>query len=478
MLSLADTPPAIIAPAVQTAPAAAPKPAPGRPAAATDTTRQIASIIVTAEQLDIPPSIKPYLLPNPATPIQPGVAGSYWPTPHLLGDWLGARHWLADRGITPSINYVGEVSPNLSDGTSRKARYADQWAFGLKVATPNIFGGAPAMTQVTITRRSGEGINTANGVQTLQLPAEIFGRGDIWRLTQASYRASIGTLEVKLGRIPVGDDFASAGCEFQTLYACGATPGQISPDYWHNYPVAPWAIRFKQTFSKALFAQVGVYQVSPANIDTTNGFRLGLDNTSGVLIPTEIDWTPKFRNGLAGIYKAGVWFTTANHADVVLNTRGQLLPIAGGTPLMRGGMVGFYASLRQQLIKPRADGTGGLVLFANAAINDKRTTKLDRKFVLGFLASSPLPGRRQDEIGFTIGTVHVNNRLTRAYEQLSSQSAGVEVPRAELAGELFYGISLLPGIIVRPNIQLYHHPGGYADRRDVVFLGTKTVVNF
>ena len=485
MLSLADAPPAIIAPATASpapsSPSAPPSTstrAPDGPDAEPDPAHQFEAIMVKARQLDIPPSIKPYRLPNPAAPVQPGVAGSYWPSPHLLSGWLGARSRLADLGITASVNYVGEVSANLDSGTSRKARYADQWAFGLKVTTPNILGGPPATTQITITHRGGQGINAANGVETLQLPAEIYGRGEIWRLTQASYRAGRGAFELKLGRIPVGDDFASAGCEFQTLYVCGATPGQISPDYWHNYPVAPWGVRFKQSFGKALFAQIGAYQVSAANIDPLNGFRLGLKGTTGVLVPAEIDWMPKFRNGLSGIYKIGVWFTSADHADVVLNTRGQPVPVDGGTPLIRGGMVGFYANMRQQIIKPRKDGSGGLVVFANAAINDGRTTRLDRKFAMGVIATGLVPGRRQDEIGLAIGTVHVNSRLTQGYEQLSTMSSGVEVPRAEIAGELFYGISPLPGIIIRPNIQLYHHPGGYADRKDVVFVGTKTVINF
>jgi porin len=493
MLSLADTPPAIIAPATAL-PAPSDHGAPPSPSARTpdhsasnadadadadaDPAHQLEAIMVKARQLDIPPSIKPYRLPNPAAPVQPGVAGSYWPSPHLLGGWLGARDRLAERGITASVNYVGEISANLDGGTSRKARYADQWAFGLKVATPNILGGPPATTQITITHRGGQGINAANGVETLQLPAEIYGRGEIWRLTQASYRAGRGDFEMKIGRIPVGDDFASAGCEFQTLYVCGATPGQISPDYWHNYPVAPWGVRFKQTFGKAFFTQIGAYQVSAANIDPLHGFRLGLKDTTGVLIPAEIDWFPKFRNGLSGIYKIGVWFTSAAHADVVLNTKGQPVPVDGGTPLMRGGMMGFYANLRQQLIKPREDGSGGLVFFANAAVNDGRTTKLDRKFALGIIATGLVPGRRQDEIGLAIGTVHVNGRLTQAYEQLNAQDGGVEIPRAEVAGEIFYGISPLPGIIIRPNIQIYHNPGGYADRKDVVFLGTKTVINF
>jgi porin len=141
-------------------------------------------------------------------------------------------------------------------------------------------------------------------------------------------------------------------------------------------------------------------------------------------------------------------------------------------------MVGFYANLRQQLIKPREDGSGGLVIFANAAVNDGRTTRLDRKFAMGVIATGLVPGRRKDEIGLAIGTVHVNGRLSQAYDQLNALSGGVEVPRAEVAGEIFYGISPLPGIIIRPNIQLYHHPGGYSDRKDVVFAGTKTVINF
>jgi porin len=111
---------------------------------------------------------------------------------------------------------------------------------------------------------------------------------------------------------------------------------------------------------------------------------------------------------------------------------------------MRGGMVGFYANLRQQLIKPREDGSGGLVIFANAAVNDGRTTRLDRKFAMGVIATGLVPGRRKDEIGLAIGTVHVNGRLSQAYDQLNALSGGVEVPRAEVAGEIFYGISPCP----------------------------------
>ncbi|MDR7260049.1 porin [Sphingomonas sp. BE270] len=417
--------------------------------------------------------------PPPRPPVQPGVAGSTSASPHILGDWKGLRSRLIENGFTPSITYVGELSRNLNGGKARTPRYADQWAFGVTADAPNIFGGPKAKVQVTLTYRNGQAISTENALGVLQLPSEIYGRGEIWRLTQAWYRASFGNYDLKVGRVTVGEDFASAGCEFQTLYFCGATPGQIAPDYWHNYPVSQWGVRLRYNWRPSVFLQLGAYEVNADNTDPTKGFNLSLGGAKGVMMPVELDWTPTLSAGLAGSYRVGIWHATSNEPDIVLNTQGQPRALAGGAPMIRHGLSGIYANARQALRKPGPDGAGGVTLFFNAAWVDDRTTKLESKIGGGVLITGPFPGRPGDEVGLAIGRVAVNKRLTRVQQLQNLRAPGAAtVQTAEVVTELYYGFQPISGLIVRPNVQYIRNPSGVADRADMVLIGVKVVGSF
>jgi porin len=116
---------------------------------------------------------------------------------------------------------------------------------------------------MTLVQRFGDSLNTEAGIPALQLTNEVFGRGNIFRLTQLYYSQKLfdNQLELKGGRLPVGSDFFFGLCEFINLTFCGGQPGNIQGGYIYNWPVSQWAGVVHYNFAKDFQLSVGVYDI-------------------------------------------------------------------------------------------------------------------------------------------------------------------------------------------------------------------------
>jgi porin len=139
---------------------------------------------------------------------------------------------------------------------------------------------------------------------------EIYGRGETWHLTIAALDQTFvdGRIDWRIGRLPVGEDFASFSCDFQNLAFCGSQPGNIVGASWINPPASLWATRLKLATSDHTYFQSGAYQVTPQydNTPVARADGLTLDNpgTTGWLLRLEFGWTPELY-GRPGTYKVG-----------------------------------------------------------------------------------------------------------------------------------------------------------------------------
>src|SRR5258708_4649269 len=71
------------------------------------------------------PAAQPQAAVNPvAPPSYPPLFASPFGDDHLLGDWGGARTWLADRGINLGLNYITETAGIVSGGQKRGVDYS------------------------------------------------------------------------------------------------------------------------------------------------------------------------------------------------------------------------------------------------------------------------------------------------------------------------------------------------------------------
>jgi porin len=400
----------------------------------------------------------------------------------LTLDWDGFRTALRDKGFDFRIGYVSETATNVRGGDRELWRYADQWTFAAILDLQTLIGVKDAQFQITITDRNGRNLSNDAKLGALEEVQEIYGRGQTWHWTEFWYDQQYldGMLDWKVGRFSEGNDFAAFSCEFMNLTFCGAAPGNIAISYWYNWPVGPWGTRLKATITHFGYVQLGAFEVNPNYLLTRNGLNLGDPaGATGVIAPVEAGWLPTFSAALDGSYKFGAWYNSSRAPDVVSNTMGQPLVLAGGQPMMHNGEYGIYINFLQRLTAPPIEGSKkGLSAFLNATFVDRRTATIDNQIAAGIFYTGPIPLRPADEIGIAVGRTHVNSRVT-AMEALNiaalPDSPGVQ--RSEYVGEMFYCVHTAEWLELRPNVQYIHEPGAIAHRDDVI-AGLKLAINF
>jgi len=401
----------------------------------------------------------------------------------LSGDWDGLRTYLLDKGIEFRVGYTSETASNLQGGDEELWRYADQWRFATTLDLQKLLGLDQAQFKIVVTDRNGRSLSADANLHTLESVQEIYGRGQTWRWTQFWYDQSYlnGMLDWKFGRMSEDDDFAAFGCEFQNLTFCDSPPGNLAGSHWYNAPVSEWGTRLKLSATGLGYVQFGAFEVNPSYLLTKYALDLGdPPGATGALLPLEVGWLPTFGNRLNGSYKFGAWYNTSKAPDVVENTNGQPVALAGGQPLMHRGQYGAYVNFLQRLTNPSSpDSQQGLSVFLNATFADRRTTILDNQIAAGLLYIGPLASRPADELGFSLGRTHVNSRV--ADVEIQQNAAGlvpVGVQGSEYAGELFYNLHAARWLNLRPNIQYVRQPGGVAQNIDDVILGLRLSISF
>lgn len=415
-------------------------------------------------------------------------------SPWMLGDWGGLRTELLDKGYDFSFEYVGEVGSNLHGGynNDKTARYSDQFAVGVDMDLEKILGWHDTEAKLTITERSGRNISNDRigdpRAGTLSSSQEVWGRGQTYRLTQMWIKQKYfdGALDVKVGRFGEGEDFNTFPCDFQNLAFCGSQVGNWAGSIWYNWPVSQWATRIKYNITPEFFAQVGVYEQNPSELDRENGFKLSASGTKGMILPVELVWSPKV-NDLPGEYRLGYYYSTAKADDVLEGADGQAQPLTpGGSFKSHDSKHGFWVVAQQQLTTHNGDATRGLNVFANLTQNDKATSFVDNYQQIGLTYKGPFDARPKDDIGVGIARIHVNdNAQTRA--RLVDQISGIDdynnpsflpVQNTEYDAEIYYGFHVTNWLTVRPNLQFVKHPGGVDQVDDALVAGLKIQSKF
>ncbi|WIW49961.1 carbohydrate porin [Bradyrhizobium sp. 62B] len=385
--------------------------------------------------------------------------------PWLLGDWDGTRTRLRDAGVDFQLGYVGEVASNGTGGLRRDVAYSDQWAAGarLDLGRLNLLEGGTV--QVTVTDRNGRNLSDDADLGTLQEVQEIFGRGRTARLTRFWYNQAFadGLLEWKIGRMPFSEDFSAFSCDFQNLTFCGAAAGNIVTNSIYNWPISQWASRWKINLARFGYFQFAAFDQNPRYLGTGQALLpVAFAGSTGLLVPAEFAWLPKFGE-LQGSYKFGGWYDTSWAADVVSDVNGAPAAVTG-LPFAQGrGRYGAYVNFLQQVTRNSAINVrGGLSLFFNATIADRRTSFIDAQVAAGLIYTAPFRSRPNDDVGLGVGTTHVNRRVawSEMLQNLADQGS-VAVQGREVAVEAYYNLPAAQRVGGSSE-----HPICYRSRRD------------
>lgn len=400
--------------------------------------------------------------------------------PYLLGDWGGLRTQLAEQGISFNFSYGSQVAHNFTGGDRELTRYTDQWAGTGTFDLDKLAGWKGATFQIAISNRNGRNLGADANIGNNMLLQEVYGRGQTVHLTQFWLNQKLldDRLQIKFGRLTLGEDFAAFSCDFQNLTFCGSQPGNLVGGYWLNWPTSTWGARLRYDISREFYGQVGVYQVNPTYADDRYARRSGwkLNNpsgTTGALIPVEGGWLTRV-NGRPGSYKIGVWYNTSEGEDLYQDVNHEPRGLTGLDARERNGQYGVYLNFEQQ-ITGTAGGSGASV-FLNISQADRATAQTDGQIALGLQYKGPF-GRPNDSIGVAVGATHNNGRYARYVRQVSGPDAVVG-DGYEYVGEVHYTWSPIPSVYLRPNLQYVLNPGGTSQNHDAFVVGLKTGITF
>lgn len=407
----------------------------------------------------------------------------------LLGDWNGERQQLEQQGYKFTASIMSQAATNLDGGynDSNTFENAAQLSLGANFDLEKIAGWKDTTASLVVTKRDGNALTLERikDPRSSQLgnAQEIYGRGKIWRLSQAWVKKGFvdNTVQVKVGRMGMSEDFNSSQCEFQNLLLCGGQLGKSIGSIWYNSPVGVWAANVKYQFAPEWTLGVGVYEVNPDNIKTesnSDGFNLDMNNVKGATIPVELAWKPKLAafNGLPGEYKVGALYSTAEANDI--KTAGKV----------HDGKQSFWINAQQQLTHKGEDPKRGLYVSLNGVVNDKATTFVQSTQQLALWYKGPFDSRPNDSIGFGIANYVVNDRAkdkqiatneSRGYYSYDAIAPDyIPIQDDELNVELNYTYQWSPAVMLRPNIQYIHQPAGVKAVDDAWVAGLSVKVNF
>lgn len=386
-------------------------------------------------------------------------ANSQW----MFGDWNGKRTQLQQQGYDFNFGYTGEMATLLhaKQASSHGTEYADQFAIGSHLDLEKILGWQDTEAQITVTQRNGRSLSQTSDALAGHLSSsqEVWGREQTWRLTDFWIKKKFldQKLDIKVGRFGEGEDFNSFDCDFQNLALCGSQVGNWVGDQWYNWPVSQWAARVKYNLQPDLYAQVGVYEYNPENLERGKGWNLSTDGSHGAIIPAEVVWTPKVgTQKLDGEYRAGYYYSTADAQNI-------------NHPEQTSHKQGMWVVAKQQLTAHQDDPHRGLTGFVNVTVHDSDTNTVGNMQNIGLVYKGAFDARPQDEIAVGLARIRINDDVNDHQERPQNE---------EYDAEIYYGIHAANWLTIRPNVQYIRHVGAYKNGENAWVGGIKLQTAF
>jgi porin len=360
------------------------------------------------------------------------------------GNWFGVRDRLAGRGVEISLIVQGDPSTNLTGGLRQGTAVRVPLQGALDIDTERLLGWRGGHVHADLQALEGR-----NGTEDLVGDLQGFDNVDSERFHQLSelwleQRLLGGRLRLKLGKADANADFARVEASGEFLNSSAGYSPTIQG--FPSYPDPAMSVSLFAEATRWLSLGAGVYDgATHEGCHGRTGNR-GLATFFGapdaLFYVGEAGMRYSLR-GRPGRLSAGAWRHT-----------GTFEGFAGTT---RSGTSGYFAVFEQRLLQEPGDESQGLDLFAQLGTSDARFAEIDRHVSLGLSATGALPGRGQDTAGLMLTSV-----------TLSPLCASAGASRRESVLEIFYGLSLRPWLVVKPDIQYILNPGAGGARDAVV----------
>jgi porin len=406
---------------------------------------------------------------------KPKAPPSIWEQDTLTGDWGGTRTALHDKGIDLTFTYIGETFGVLSGGIDRRGSYEGRFEFSVDTDLEKLIGWKGATTHFTVYQIHNGGYNVEDNVGALGDPSNIDALATT-RLFTAWFEQSFNDrFALRVGQLAADDEFIISPTAGGLINGTFGWAGILAADMTSGgpaYPLATPGARLKVNASDNLTILAAVFSGDPAGKNCTdlpqecNKHGTTFSFSGGSLWMGEAQYAinqGKDAKGLAGVYKLGVWYATADFADqhYGLDAGGATVSLASPAavnPYDHSGNWGIYGVADQMVWRGKDQS---LNLFARAAVSPS-----DRNLVSFYVDGGAgfkglIPGRADDQLTFGVAYAKISGDAAALDRDLLAFNGPPQPIRDyEMVLELSYMAQIAPWWTVQPDLQYIVHPGG------------------
>ncbi len=413
---------------------------------------------------------------------------SIWQQETLTGDWNGARTSLKDRGIDIQLTYINEVLDVVHGGIDRRASYEGRLDLTVETDLGKLIGWDGFMTHVTVFDIHGSQHNAAANVGSIADPSNI----DATRTTRlftawlqygdpaynAENPSKSDRFSLRIGQLAADDEFLispTAGGLINGTFGWAAIQSANILSGGPAYPLATPGARIQVRPTNEVAIRAAIFSGDPAGDNCTgnpqscnhHGTTFSLDGGALAMVEAELGVNQaKAAKGLPGVYKIGLWYATADYADIRF-------------PTTHDNNFGIYGVIDQTVWQ---SGDTSVSVFTRAGVvpSDRNTVSF---YIDGGVGVKGLiPGRADDTLTFGV-----------AYEKISpdaiaaDRDAGLPVIRSnETVFEVSYAAQIAPWWVIQPDFQYIIRPGGTVGDPDnaavpvknAAVIGVRSVLKF
>ena len=401
------------------------------------------------------------------------------PSPYLLGDPGGVRSALAERGITPTLSYTGEMAAGLDGGLSDGdgSAYAHEVTFDVVADLGTLVGWQGAEVNVRIINRVGDDYGVEDVGATIQTQQIVGGARD-FRLLYLTLSQDLwdGRVNAQGGRTAMSGRFAASPlyCDFQTLAVCGQPNALVLNGGWQVYPAQGWGGRVRAELTNRITAKAGAYEYNFDNF-ARSGFAFRTEGQTGVSYPVEFSLrTADDDAGLPGRYHLGYLYDTSDTDDLSRDSSGDLYRLSGLAPRRFENREQAWLTFEQMVYRTGEGRLAGVTGFGGVVFGQDDRMPITTYVFGGVSARGVVPGRADDNVGLVVAHLDFSNGAAAA--DTSALAAGEPsrgVRDEETVVEVHYGLQATPWLRVSPNAQFIANPGGTRDIPDAWVAGLK-----
>ncbi len=416
----------------------------------------------------------------------------------LYGDPGGYRAFLAGRGITYNLTYIGETLGVVSGGQRRGAIYEGRLDAQLDVDLEKLagFSGLAFHTNAyqihghELSRYYLGNIFVTSGIEAVP-STRLY---ELW----LEQKLLEDRLAVRAGQLAADTEFLVsqyAGLFVNSTFGWPGITAVDLPSGGPAYPLATPGIRIKVAPTPSFSAMLGIFNGDPAGPgpgDPQRNDRGGVEFRARdpALIIGEAAYSYGAKDALAGQVKFGGWTHLGRFDSPRFDAFGGSLADPNGSGIARRfrGNYGLYGVIDQLLYRVPGTEDGGLGAFARVSGSPGDRNLVDVYVDGGLTYKGLIPGRPDDTFGVSASYA----RISDAYRGLDRDTVfftGTPSPvrSSEAMVEVTYQAQIVPGWTVQPDFQYIFRPGGgvsnsrstvMAVEKDAAVVGLRTTIRY